>query len=103
MKKFILFAACVLTATASFSQMHYGVQVSANFSTADLKSADITKLTKDAKTLSGATVVGSYDISKNISLRTSLGLLQKGVNLSGLMDMAGGGSANSSSLTTSLN
>lgn len=102
MKKIGLVALAIIVSSVSFGQMSYGVQMSANLSTADLKAGNFSKLTKDMKTLGGATLVGEYGVSKNISLRTSLGLLQKGVELSSLT-MASEGATYKSSLTTTLN
>ena len=103
MKKVLVLIALVASTQVSFSQLHYGVQVSANFSNADLKAPDITKLTKDMKTLSGATLVGEYNITKNVSVRTSLGLLQKGVKIAGLSNGVGDAPSFNSSLNTTLN
>ena len=102
MKKVIVLVA-IMASTQAFSQLHYGVQVSANLSDADLKSANTSKLSKDMKALSGATLVGEYSITKNVSVRTSLGLLQKGVEVSGISNGTGAPGGFNSSINTTLN
>jgi hypothetical protein len=83
--------------------MKYGVQVSANLSTADIAAGNFSKLSKDINTLAGATVVAEYGLTNSISVRTSLGLLQKGVELSSLTSGSEGGPTSKSSLATTLN
>jgi hypothetical protein len=92
-----------MASTQAFSQLHYGVQVSANLSNADIKSSDVSKLTKDMKALSGATLIGEYNITKNVSVRTSLGLLQKGVKVAGISNGTDAPANISSSINTTLN
>lgn len=81
MKKMSLFALATVLATAAFSQVKIGVQAIGNLSSASF-SAEQGVSTKKSPLLGfGAGVSAEIPVNENLSLRTSLSLLQKGIKV----------------------
>jgi hypothetical protein len=81
MKKTTILTACLLVTTITYSQVRYGLQVSLNQSTANIEGKNFASFTQDIQKLKGVMAVAEIPISKHISLRSSLGYLQKGAEL----------------------
>ncbi|GEO07887.1 outer membrane beta-barrel protein [Segetibacter aerophilus] len=81
MKKAIVLLTCSFITSIAFTQIRYGVQVSVNQGTADIKSTNFKSFTKDIRTLKGAMAVAELPVTKHLLIHTSLGYLQKGASL----------------------
>lgn len=81
MKKIFLFAVAAVLATTAFSQVKLGVQATGNLSSASFTPEQGISTKKTPLPGFGAGLSAEMPVSDHLSLRTSLGLLQKGVKV----------------------
>ena len=94
MKKIFLLAIAAVATTAAFSQVNWGVQAHGNLARTSLSGEGTEVLTKKSLIGFGAGVVADASLGGQLSLRTSLNLLQKGgkVKFDGAADEENGDS-----------
>lgn len=78
MKKIFLLAMAAITTSAAFSQVNWAVQVHGNLASSSLKGEGTEALEKSSQLGFGAGVLANVNLANQLSLRTSLNLLQKG-------------------------
>lgn len=78
MKKIFLLAIAATTSMAAFSQVKWGVQAHGNLGSASINSEVGAAFKKSSLLGFGAGVLSVVDLNQNLSLRSSLNLLQKG-------------------------
>ena len=98
MKKIILFAAGVILTMSSFAQLKFGLQVTGNLASANVKSKYDINFDKGLAGLPGVSAIVQYDRGGHMSLRTGITYLQKGTELKYSFDEFG-----STTTTTLLN
>jgi hypothetical protein len=82
MKKIFLFAIAVIASTAAFSQVNWGLQAHGNLARTSISGEGTEAFKKSANIGFGAGVIADANLGSQLSLRTSLNLLQKGGKLS---------------------
>ncbi|HSN62455.1 MAG TPA: porin family protein [Ferruginibacter sp.] len=90
MKKYILIAAAAVASTVSYAQVKFGPQVTANLGTAYIYPGTNGNFEKTPIVGFGVGVLAEIKLSDKFSLRPSLSLLQKGVELKGTEEGDGG-------------
>lgn len=81
MKKITLFVLAATLTSAAFSQVKWGLQATGNLSAASFTAEEGISTKKTSLLGFGAGVSAELPLSSSVSLRTSLGLLQKGVTI----------------------
>ena len=81
MKKIFLLAIAAIVTTAAFSQVNWGIQAHGNLARTSLSGEGTEAFKKSSIIGIGAGVVADAKLSDQLSLRTSLNLLQKGGKL----------------------
>lgn len=81
MKKIFLFAIAAIASTAAFSQVNWGIQAHGNLARTSISGEGTEAFKKSSSIGFGAGVIADARLSDQVSLRTSLNLLQKGGKL----------------------
>ncbi|RYF79312.1 MAG: PorT family protein [Chitinophagaceae bacterium] len=89
MKKFYLLAVAAVVSTAAFSQAKWGVQAHGNLASNKLSVEGADMFKKTANFGFGVGVVSDVTLGSNLSLRSSLNLLQKGGKLKSSFNLGG--------------
>lgn len=90
MKKIFLLAATAIFSTAAFSQTKWGVQAIGNLSNISIKAEGADMFKKTSNIGFGVGVVSDVSLGGQLSLRSSLNLLQKGGKLKSNFESDGG-------------